>query len=94
MTSPRQRKKRAAFLARKQKLEQVQPVVTVVEPVVAVVKPPPAVVVSEPKVKKPVGKNALVETKQVEEKKVVQTVKSQDQVVEQTKEEVKTSTGE
>jgi hypothetical protein len=41
------------------------------------------VVVSEPKVKKPVGKNALVET-----------TKSQDQVVEQSKEEVKPSNGE
>jgi hypothetical protein len=94
MTSPRQRKKRAVFLARKKvvelstetKIEQKE------QPVVAA--PPPSVVESVVKLKKPVSKNGLVETKPLEPSNVTKEQKPQDQVVEQSKEEVKTSTGE
>lgn len=93
MTSPRQRKKMAALLAKKNKLENVKLVAPKVEqkPVAPVATATPPVVESETsqqlKVKKPLGKNALVETKTEETKPV-------DQVVEQPKEEVKTQTKE
>jgi hypothetical protein len=87
MTSPRQRKKRAALLARKKKLEeekvqqsQQAPVVQKMEPKVEA--PPPSVVESASLAKPKKIKLGFAE------------LKSQDQVVEQPKEEVKTSTGE
>jgi hypothetical protein len=90
MTSPRQRKKRLAFLKQKEKEQQnSKPVVSSPAPIKPVAATPPAVVESavEPaKAKKPT-KNALVEVKAEE-------TKSQDQVVEQPKQEVKTSKGE
>lgn len=88
MTSPRQRKKRLALFKAKQKQEELVKQNTVVTtkqveikkegPAKPVEAPTPPVVESEAKPKKP--KNALVETK------------SQEQVVEQTKPEVKTET--
>ena len=95
MTSPRQRKKRAAFLRKQQEtakkvdIEQhktvvveKQEVVQKLEPVKPVAEPVAPVVVSEASPKPKKTKTGLVE------------LKSQDQVVEQVKEEVKLSTGE
>lgn len=106
MTSPRQRKKYAAFLRQKEKEEKatvvdapvVEPVKTKIEktveplkveqPVVAqkievpVAAEPPSMVQSGIAAKAKKSKAGLVE------------LKSQDQVVEQQKEEVNTSTGE
>lgn len=91
MTSPRQRKKRKAFLKKQEeikKLSEVKEVVVVkqqpkvetvhVEPAKPVVVAPPPVVESVPDLKPKKPKNALVE------------VKPQDQVVEQVKQEVNT----
>lgn len=96
MTSPRQRKKWAAFLAKQSVAETVETKVEVVVPVVVkqleqeVAAPAQPVVVSEPvtaaKPKK-TAKNGLVEIKEKVEASV-------DQVVEQTKPEVKTETKE
>jgi len=91
MTSPRQRKKKLAILARRNKLEQLkveQPKVET-KPEPAVANDPPVVVESAAtnKVKKLQTKNALVETKTEE-------TKTTDQVVEQPKQQVKTPTKE
>jgi|AACY02.14.fsa_nt_gi hypothetical protein len=100
MTSPRQRKKRAAFLAKQKTAEMVETKPVVAAPVVVkqpeqvVATPAPPVVVSEPvaaetsapKPKK-LAKNGLVEIKEKAKTSV-------DQVVEQTKAEVKTETKE
>jgi hypothetical protein len=95
MTSPRQRKKRAAFLKKQEEtvkkvnLEQHKPVVVQKqeaiqksEPVKPVAEPVASVVASEASPKPKKTKTGLVE------------LKSQDQIVEQVKEEVKLSTGE
>ena len=95
MTSPRQRKKRAAFLKKQQEtvkkvdIEQhktvvveKQEVIQKSEPVKSVAEAIASVVVSEGSAKPKKAKTGLVE------------LKSQDQVVEQVKEEVKLSTGE
>jgi hypothetical protein len=100
MTSPRQRKKRAAFLAKQKVAEIVETksavaaVIVVNQPEQVVATPAPPVVVSEPvaaetaapKPKK-LAKNGLVEIKEKVESSV-------DQVVEQAKPEVKTETKE
>lgn len=100
MTSPRQRKKWAAFLAKQNAVESVvikpveaQPVVAVKQPEQPVAPHPQTVVVSEPVASstaakpKKVQKNDLTELKQ-------KTETSQEQVVEQSKPEVKTETKE
>lgn len=100
MTSPRQRKKRAAFLAKQKVAEIVETkyavaaTVAVKQPVQEVALPVPSVVVSKPVASetaapkpKKLAKNGLVEIKEKVESSV-------DQVVEQTKPEVKTETKE
>jgi hypothetical protein len=100
MTSPRQRKKWAAFLAKQNVVESVatkpveeQPVVAVKQPEQPVAAPPQTVVVSDPAAssaaakQKKLQKNGLVELKEKAET-------SQEQVVEQSKPEVKTETKE
>jgi hypothetical protein len=100
MTSPRQRKKWAAFLAKQNAVESVvikpveaQPVVAVKQPEQPVAAHPQTVVVSDPAAslaaakQKKLQKNGLVELKQKAET-------SQEQVVEQSKPEVKTETKE
>jgi hypothetical protein len=93
MTSPALRKKRAIYLKNKE-AQEAEKTLTVKNPELQVAVVTPSVVESEPKPKKSVTKNALVETKKAEESKVVETAKSQDQVVEQPKKEVKASNGE
>ena len=100
MTSPRQRKKWAAFLAKQNAVEsvvtkpvKVQAVVAVKQPEPPVAVAPQTVVVSEPVARsaatkqKKLQKNGLVELKEKVET-------SQEQVVEQSKPEVKTETKE
>ena len=83
MTSPRQRKKVAALLKLKKEKQQTEVVPeTTTKMAEPVAKPAEAVVESVPVAKPKKSKTALVE------------LKSQDQVVEQVKEEVKNSTGE
>lgn len=100
MTSPRQRKKWAAFLAKQNAVElvstkpvEVQPVIAVKEPEQPVAPPAQTVVVSEPAASstaakpKKLQKNGTTELKEKSET-------SQEQVVEQSKPEVKTETKE
>jgi hypothetical protein len=93
MTSPRQRKKMAAYLAKKQKQQEIKVEAKKIEqkPTVSVATAPASVVESapqqQPKSKKVSNKNELVETKAEETKPV-------DQVLEQQKQEVKTQTKE
>ena len=95
MTSPRQRKKYAAFL--RQKEQEVKATVAVAKPAEPVKAQPP-VVVQKVEQTVAVAQPAVVESvpaaKAKKQKSSLVEEKSQDQVVEQPKEEVKTSTGE
>ena len=100
MTSPRQRKKWAAFLAKQSVVETVttkpveaQPVVAVRQPEQPVAPPPQTVVVSEPVVSSAAAKPKKIQKNGPTELKA-KTETSQEQVVEQSKPEVKTETKE